>query len=205
MLEKNTRLLQNNEPKLAAPGAGIPWYHKLILRLVISPFVAAKTDWSASEQRFNKVTAKILKEIEGLNDSQLSTKILVPPQMGLEDSSRYWSISMVLEHILIVGNAIAIGTHELTNGRIPDYKVDTAKVKPLGSISSRESVENFKKFCLVDYPRLMPSLKNKNSDLKLYHPWFGMFKAQQWFWLLTMHHALHLKQIREIKKGLPLI
>lgn len=205
MLETNTRLPQNKEPKLAAPGAGIPWYHKVLLRLVISPFVAARTDWSLSQERFNKVTSKILKEIDGLTEAQLSTRILVPPQMGLEDSSRYWSIAMVLEHIVIVGNAIAIGTHELSSGRVPDYKVDTAAVKPIGSMSTQEALDKFKKFCLEDYPKLLPSLKNKNSELKLHHPWFGMFKAQQWFWLLTMHHALHLKQIREIKKGLPVL
>ncbi|MBY0553090.1 DinB family protein [bacterium] len=205
MLETKTRLPQNKEPKLAAPGAGIPWYQKIMLRLVISPFVAAKTDWPISAERFNKVSAKILKEIEGLTEAQLSTRILVPPQTGLEDSSRYWSVAMVLEHILIVGNAVAVATYELADGRVPDYKVDTAAVKPIGSMSTQEAVEKFKKFCLVDYPRLLPSLKNKNSNLKLYHPWFGMFKAQQWFWLLTTHHALHLKQIREIKKGLPLL
>ncbi|MEQ1723327.1 MAG: DinB family protein [Pseudobdellovibrio sp.] len=202
MLQTNTRLPQTNEPKLAAPGAGIPWYQKLLLRLVISPFVAAKTDWSVSEARFNKVTSKILKEIDGLTEAQLSARVLVPPQMGLEDSSRYWSIAMVLEHIVIVGSVISSGIYELSCGRIPDYKADTAAVKPIGSMSVQEALTRFKAFSLEEYPKLLPSLKNRNSNLKLHHPWFGMFTAQQWFWLLTTHHALHLKQIREIKKGL---
>ena len=50
-------------PKLAPPGAGIPWPQKMLLRFIIGPFVAGRTDWSISEDRFNKLTDKILKEI----------------------------------------------------------------------------------------------------------------------------------------------
>jgi hypothetical protein len=205
MLEKNTTPSQKTEPKLASPGAGIPWYQMLILRLYISPYVAARTDWSVSETRFKKITTKILKEIDGVTEAQLTTKVLVPPQMGLEDSSRYWSIAMTLEHLVIVGKVMSFGIRELTSGRIPDYKADTAAVKPFGTMSALETINKFKHFTIEEFPQLLPSIADRNSNLKFNHPWFGGFKAQQWYWLLAAHHALHLKQIREIKKGLPLV
>ena len=189
-------------PKLAPPGAGIPWPQKMLLRFIIGPFVAGRTDWSISEDRFNKLTDKILKEIEGLNEPALSKKVLIPPQRGLEDSSRYWSIAMALEHLVIVGNAMSYAIKELTSNRIPLDKADTAKVKPLGVMSAENSVHEFKKFSCADYKKLFLSLDDLNSKLKFEHPWFGMLNAKQWFWVLSIHHRIHLIQIREIKKSL---
>jgi hypothetical protein len=195
----------NAAPQLAPPGAGLPWYHNLMLRFYVGPFVAGRAKWTVSEQTFHKVNGRILKEIEGLTEKQLSTKILVPPQLGLEDSSRYWSIAMVLEHLVIVGEGITQGIMLLSNGKIPPVTVDIAAVKPIGAMSASESVNQFKSFCGEDFKKFLQQVGDKNSPLSLKHPWFGPFKTSQWFWLLGMHGALHLKQIREIKKRLALL
>ncbi len=209
MLNTNSSLgHQDNHqtpPKLAAPGAGLPWYHNVMLRYYVGPFVAGKADWNASEQTFHKVNGRILKEIENLSEKQLATKILVPPQLGLEDSSRFWSIAMVLEHLVIVSEAVYRGVTELSNGRVPPVKVDIAKVKPLGSMPVTEAVEEFKLLITDDFKKFLLQVGDRNSQVTLNHPWFGPFRAQQWFWLLGMHHGLHLKQIREIKKHLALL
>lgn len=193
---------EEKPPSLAKPGAGLPWYHSLALRYYVGPFVAGRTEWTASEQTFHKVNSRIFQEIENLSEKQLTKKILVPPQLGLEDSSRYWSIAMVLEHLIIVSEQVYKGIVELTNGRVPQVKVDIAKVKPLGSMRPLEVVEEFKLLVGDDFKKFLLHVGNKDSDLKLLHPWFGPFKAKQWFWLVGIHHGLHLKQIREIKKRL---
>ena len=200
MNKENTT--SNAEPKLAPPGAGVPWPQGLVLKYIVAPFIAGRTDWAVSEERFDKLTLKILKELESLNDTEQSTKVLVPPQAGLEDSSRYWSIAMVLEHLVIVGNGISYAISELTSDRIPQGTADTATVKPIGAVSASQSVAEFKKFSQSDYKNLVAGLKNRNSNLRFRHPWFGMINAKQWFWVLAIHHRLHLKQIREIKKRL---
>lgn len=194
--------IQNAEPQLAPPGAGVPWPQGLVLKYFIAPFIAGRTDWSVSEERFHKLTLKILKEIEGLSDVDQSTKVLVPPQAGLEDSSRFWSIAMVLEHLVIVGKGISYAISELTSDRIPPGKADTATVKPLGAFSAPQSAAEFIKFAQTDYNNMVLGLKNKKSNLRFKHPWFGNITAKQWFWVLAVHHRLHLKQIREIKKRL---
>jgi hypothetical protein len=109
---------------------------------------------------------------------------------------------MVLEHLVIVTEQVYRGVIELSNGRIPPVKVDIAKVKPLGSMPPSEAVEEFKLLVSEDFKKFLLQVGDKNSELTLLHPWFGPFKARQWFWLLGMHHGLHLKQIREIKKRL---
>lgn len=191
---------QNETPKLAPPGAGIPFTQKLFLKLYLGPFVAAKTPWEKSKQNFEKITEKILKEVEGLNDKQLNQKILVPPQPGLEDSSRFWSIAMTLEHMVIVGKEIQQAVESLTHGALPNKKADIGKLKPHGELTALESVQIFKTFTLEEFPKI--KIGDRNSKLKLLHPWFGLFSAQQWYWLLGAHQLLHLRQIREIKKRL---
>lgn len=190
-------------PKLAPPGAGIPWPQKVILKLIVAPFVANRTDWSTSEERFKKITNKILHEVSSLTEEQLNLRVLVPPQRGLEDSSRFWSIAMTLEHLVIVGRAIVEGISLFGKGEIPQSPVDIAKVKPFGKISSLDSLDLFKKFTLEEYPKFVSALteQQKNSSVKFEHPWFGHLNSKQWFWLLSVHQGIHLEQIRAIKKG----
>ena len=192
--------VESVEPKLAPPGAGVPFFHQFIFRFFVGPFVAGRTSWNESEQNFFKIGQKILSEIESLDEKQLNVRILVPPQLGLEDSSRFWSVAMCLEHMIIVGEAIMGGITQLTNDETPAITVDIAKVKPFGVMPAQECVDEFKFFINEDYRSFLKTIKNKNSNLKLNHPWFGQFNAQQWFWLLSTHQSIHLKQIREIKK-----
>ena len=53
---------------------------------------------------------------EPLSAEQLQRRVLVKAPMGMEDSSRYWSAAMVLEHLIEVGSRIAVGIVELTHG-----------------------------------------------------------------------------------------
>ncbi len=170
--------------------------------LFLRPFVAERTPWEVSTQRFLKIHGKILQEIEGLSQRELTTKMLVPPLRGLEDSSRYWSISMTLEHLMIVGQSVQMAIVELGSNRSIKQKVDTAKVKPKGLANFEELLSQFKSYALHTPTQLEPQVKDKNSKTKHYHPWFGNFTVKGWYWLLAMHGGVHLQQIREIKKGL---
>ena len=200
--ESNLNRDEAIQKQLAPPGAGIPWYHRLVLKLYVGPFVSAKAKWGESEKTFSKVNSRILKEIEGLSEKDLAKRVLVPSQMGLEDSSRYWSVAMTLEHLVIVGEAITKGITMLSAGQVPPIKPDTAKVKPLGAMPVSQSLKEFNSFTSENFQKFLQTVKDKDSKLSLAHPWFGPFNANQWFWLLGMHGGIHLKQIREIKKRL---
>lgn len=193
------------EPNLAPPGAGIGLFPSLVLRYFVKPMVASRATREESKSRFHKINQKILKEIDGLNELQLTTKVLVPPQRGLEDSSRYWSIRMVLEHLCIVSSQMFQVIEHLSNGQIPNRKADTAAVKPTNRIATGDVVFDFKKIIQEDFEKMDQNFSNFDANLKFKHPWFGPMRASAWYWLLGIHHSLHLKQIREIKKGLPLL
>lgn len=193
---------ESSAPRLAPPGAGIPLYQIVALRLMVKPLIANRSPWEESQENFLRITRKIRRELEGLSPEQLEKKVLIEPMTGLEDSSRYWSIAMTLDHVLIVARQMAMLIKELDAGRTPPGVASTAAVKPSGAPTANEILASFDQFCDVEFPALLPSLQNRQSPVKFLHPWFGPMKAQAWYWLLGTHHGLHLKQIRAIKKGL---
>ncbi len=190
------------EPKLAPPGAGIPFPQKLFLRFLVKPLVAHRQPWEHSEEKFKRISAKIEKEIVGLSEMQLENRVLVPPLRGLEDSSRYWSIAMTLEHLCIVGTQITALVRALDAGIIPPGEADTAKVKPDKIVQTKIVLEKFRFFTESQFPALLPSLKREHASPRFRHQWFGPLNSRGWYWLLATHQAVHLAQIREIKKAL---
>lgn len=189
-------------PKLAPPGAGVPFATRLFLRHVVGPFVAARSDWQVDSARFNAYSASAQELVRQLDDSALQKKVLVPRQTGLEDSSRFWSAGMTLEHMTLVGRGISSIIISLSQGQVPDRVVDTAAVKPAGLADPHPLREDFRLFCHEAIAHIDAHVADRNSRARLAHPWFGPFTARQWHWLLATHQGLHLRQIRDIMRRL---
>lgn len=192
----------SSEPKLAPPGAGIPWIARLVLRWVVNPRIAGREPMETLRARFERKHQRVLEEYLAIPEGLREKKVLVPPQRGLEDSSRYWSAAMVLEHLEIVGSAIVAGIVKLANDEDPGVKPDTAKVKPRGELTAPEIQANFEKWRAGVLPFLDARVKSYETRRTLAHPWFGEFTARKWFWLLGIHADIHLTQMRAIRKGL---
>lgn len=187
---------------LDKPGAGIPLYQKLYLQLYVKPFISARSDWDEDTRAFNMINAKLLDAVGKLDEDRLFKRVLVPPQRGLEDSSRYWSVSMTMEHLLIVGEGVKKIIASLSQGIVPDGKADTARVKPVGIATARDVLGQYRVFAEKTPAEIDASVKDRKSKATFAHPWFGPFTAHQWHWLLAIHTGLHLKQIRAIIAGL---
>ena len=129
--------------------------------------------------------------------------MLVPPQQGLEDSSRYWSAAMLLDHLVIVGEQVKGGILALSRGIVPKGEASTAKVKPSGAPTVAEAVAAYKKFASTVMVDLDKGVADKDSKATFRHPWLGPLNCRQWQWLLAAHQAIHLHQLHEIVKGLP--
>jgi hypothetical protein len=188
----------NAMPKLDKPGAGLPLLESLYVRWYLGPFVAARADWDKDSEAFNALGAKILKTVEGLGEEDLSRRVLVPKQRGLEDSSRYWSAAMALEHMVIVGEGQKKIVIALANNIVPDLKVDTGKVKPAGGMPAAETVSAFRALIATAEAEIARAAKDRDSKARLHHPWFGPINARQWHWLMQAHLRIHLNQIRAI-------
>lgn len=200
MNQIDNQMQNTTEPKLAPPGAGLTWYQHLLLKYFVGPFVSTRMTRDESKRHFDKIVFKIQNELLTLTNDQLMQKKLVPPMMGLEDSSRYWSVAMTLEHIVIVGRAMCSVILTLQKGEKPNFVADVAKVKPLGQMTAQQSVAEFKKFVEQEYPKMNEVFHDFENTNRFFHPWFGPMKPKQWYWLITIHTGIHLNQIREIKK-----
>lgn len=197
-----TNLNEQTEPQLEKPGAGLPLMERILLKYYFGPFVAAKNPFSWTEANFQKLHERILLLAESIEPADFETKCLVPRLQGIEDSSRYWSAKMTLEHILIVGTNLREIIIQLSNHANLDLIVDIAKVKPTGQQNREQILSEFRKYCSETIPYLKKNMGDYESPSKLYHPWFGPMSTKMWAWLLVGHGSLHLKQLKEIIKVL---
>jgi hypothetical protein len=185
-------------PRLDRPGAGISWLQRLVARYHHLPRYFRKTPPEAAIEKWRRHGEKILEDIEGLDADGLATRVLVTPLPALEDSSRWWSIAMVLEHLMVVGRRIADATVVTSKGVIPDIDNDPASVKPRGDDEPSEVVAAFRSF-LDEYPStLQTATWPLRDDVRFPHPWFGPRTPHEWLCISALHQSVHRAQIRQI-------
>ncbi len=185
-------------PHLAPPGAGLPQPELFIAR-----FLFRLNYWTGNLSSF---TATFERERSAIRDLYLRCdsaaavrRILISRLPGMEDSSRYWSVWMTLDHLRIVNRSIAGTVLDLTNGRIPPGTAGTAQVKP--SVDASETVvAAYENSCdhLLEVARRKPNLK---TSVRFAHPWFGPLDALGWFALAGSHMGIHRRQIRKIMEA----
>lgn len=185
-------------PRLQPPGAGLPLFQRIVLRYYWGPFVARRSIWDEDSQKFEAISAKTLGIADALSEERLQTRVLIPPQLGLEDSSRYWSVAMTLDHLMIVGRGLSQIVTLLSRGEAPQVNVDVAKVKPQPGRGPLEIRKEFREFAATAIPTIESSVKDRKSGSLLAHPWFGPMTAHQWHWLIAQHSLIHYHQVREI-------
>jgi hypothetical protein len=182
-------------PMLAPPGAGVPRWQMLAGRFVLLPWYG-RLSWDGARDLLDREGRALARMSDGRSDDELARRVLVPPQIGLEDSSRFWSYAMVLEHLVIIGDRVREVLVELANGRVPRGAVRTTDLKPAGTAAPREAIESF----LRSLERLRRSTADPTVDtpLRFPHPWFGPLGARQWLAFLPMHQRIHVRQARRI-------
>jgi len=113
---------------------------------------------------------------------------------ALEDSSRFWSVNMVLEHLVTVN----LGTYEIVELLSQEISIDrvlgTAKVKPFKNINHTQSLIDFEK----SYSQMIMKNSKQVSKMTKEHPWFGAFKNTSWHAFIGLHNKVHKKQIIKI-------
>jgi hypothetical protein len=189
------------QKSLAAPGAGLPVVPAFALRHLIFPAYCLMTSWDKALAVFQTQGQKVLALAEPLSEDRLLRRVLVKAPLGIEDSSRYWSAAMVMEHLIEVGSRVAVGVVELTSGATVTVKADVADVKPEGGRGT-EIIEDFRQF-LDDYVRMVTDeIGDRRSKSRHPHPWFGELDAHRWMCLGAFHQSIHRKQMERIVAGL---
>lgn len=188
-----------NEMKLAPPGAGLPFPENLIARVLLGIKRGTGNPRSFTA-KFVAERGHIRALISDKSDAALSTRILIARPKGLEDSSRYWSVWMTLDHLRIVHHAFIGILEALSREQVPEGEASTAAVKPDERVTAAVVAE-YEESCdalLATIGRI----GNFKTGAKFPHPWFGPMDAHGWLALSGGHMAIHRTQIGRILKGL---
>jgi hypothetical protein len=193
--------LDDIQKSLAPPGGGLPVVQAFLLRYLLFPAFCLTNSWQKALTKFSAEGDRIVGLAEPLSAEQLQKRILVKAPMGIEDSSRYWSAAMVLEHLIEVGSRVATGIVELSHGEKVTVSSDVADVKPKGG-KGPQIIEQYKGF-LRDYAHTLAEDAGDWKSSQTYgHPWFGELSARQWACLGAVHQTIHRRQMERIVAGL---
>ena len=183
------------EPTLQAPGAGLPWLENRIARIMLGWKSRLGTPANFIAQ-FSNERRRIYALIKNCGDDQLSQRVLIARLPGLEDSSRYWSVAMTLDHLRIVHHAFIGILTALSNETIPPGKASTAAVKPSVNVGA-EAIAAYEESCDA-LLTCAADIREFNTKARYIHPWFGPMDAHRWLALSSSHMAIHRRQIERI-------
>jgi len=186
---------------LAPAGEGLPTYKRVAAKYVMFPLLNHFVSWDKAWDVYDKEGTKIIAMASVLNQEQLFKRVLVPKLFGLEDNSRYYSVAMVIEHLLIVGQALTVRIPILSKGKKLPNQVAIEDVKPYTDIN-KEIVAQFANFMGSYREKLDANVENIHIDNASDHPWFGAFNPKQWSILGMVHQTVHRRQIEAIIKRL---
>ena len=185
-------------PPLQPPGAGLPRTELFVARMLF-----AYARWRGSQAsftaRFQHERTAVRGLIDGCDADSGAQRVLIRRVPGMEDSSRFWSIWMTLDHLRLIHLAFARIIEALTHGVVPEGKASTAAVKPSAGATA-EIVASYEGSCdaLLAVVATAPDLKTK---VRYAHPWFGPLDAAGWHALAGVHLGIHREQIKRILAG----
>ena len=186
--------------QLAPPGAGLPRLQGFLLRYFIFPVFCRLTSWDGATALFQEEGEKLVALAKPLSPEEFEKRVLVQPILGIEDSSRYWSAEMVLEHLIEVGTRIATGVVELSHGEEATVEADIVAVKPKGG-QGQKVLDAYLAF-LDDHKHILANdVGNRRSKSTLTHPWFGDLTPHHWVCLGAVHQRIHRRQMEQIVAG----
>jgi hypothetical protein len=192
-------MTQLPEVNLQAPGAGLPWWELTALRWAFR-YARVTTSDERAMREFRREADRILSLVDGLDDQQGSKRVLIRRITAIEDSSRFWSVFMALDHLRIVNNQIIEIVEMLLSEEDPreDFLIEDVKPKV---DAGPEAVGAFES-CVRRYESRLSSRESMRSARRHVHPWFGPIDAHAWHCLAGIHHAIHRRQIVRILRGL---
>jgi hypothetical protein len=192
-------LFSQEMPHLAPPGAGLPWLELRIARLIFG-WQQRRTTREEAAALFAKERGTVL-ELAGRCDPENgSVRVLIDRLRGIEDSSRFWSVFMTLDHLRIVNLAASEAIRLLGIGQVPKREARTADVKPDARADHRV-VAHFERSC-ERVARCAAAVSDLRTVRRYGHPWFGSLDAAGWHFLAGFHLQLHRRQIEQILRHL---
>lgn len=186
--------------QLQPPGAGLPMIERAVLNATFKLGSGLLTDKFALKM-FRRETLELLRLASGEDESyDVFHPLLIPRVIGIEDSSRKWSVMMVLEHLCMTNRDMLNVVKALSDGIEPRGEIDIALYKPSPDVDY-DVLDRFREIN-DEYgetvERIIQSRGNIQSAVRFKHPWFGALSAHQWHSLAAAHQWIHRRQMQKI-------
>lgn len=186
------------EPILAKPGAGLPVVEWAVAKFILLPWQFRVADKRKSLILFREESNIVLSLARRLSTEELSARRLIDRLPGLEDSSRFWSVAMVLEHLTITGRLMGRLAKDLSSGGTELEPAGIAQFKPSPGLNPLESIANFEAMVDTFIADITVADVDAFPDAKFPHPWFGPLNSRQWLSFGWIHGRIHRRQVEAI-------
>ena len=183
------------QPKLESPGTGLPAFELVWLRILFR-CVCRVISMNAGLKWFKLEAERIVALAGRVSSTQAAVPVLINRVVGIEDSSRYWSVFMVLDHLRIIDEGISQIIKTLTEDRPFGQEVRIQDVKP-SPWSDPDTINRFLK-AVAGYESTVTRLGVLGRRVRHPHPWFGPMTAHEWHCLAAVHHRVHRRQLERI-------
>jgi len=180
---------------LEAPGAGLPKWQLTIIKPLFH-IISSRLPREKVKALYITERQTIIDIVTPLDPTVASTQTLIPRLAGIEDSSRFWSVYMTLEHLSTVDTGVSGIIKQLCAGCPIDSIVRTENVKP-SEDADQTALPTFELLTQKNSSTLnrIDTLDHTTTHP---HPWFGPITARQWNFLIAIHLRIHRKQIESI-------
>jgi len=185
---------------LGKAGGGLSRGRAFFLRHLGFPFLNSIVSWERALDIFEKEGEKVLSFARSMDKDKLFERVLVPKLFGLEDNSRYYSVAMVLEHLLIVGTALQNRIPMLSQGKSVAQEIKIEDYKPYMEIED-SIIAQYESFLHGFRKEVEENIDNIYLENRHEHPWFGELKAKDWSVMGAIHQVVHRRQIEAIIRG----
>lgn len=178
--------------------AGLPWIKDFVGRFVTFPAYCRTTSFERVTRDFHTEIHRIEELCGRFSPDDFVRRVTVDPMIGLEDDERHWSAAMVVEHVVLVGEAIGRTLVFLSREQNPPQPFAREALRPRGA-RGVEVLTELRKLAL-EYPRIVETELGPAREVSHNHPIFGEIDLHRWHCLSVAHLRVHRRQLHEIRR-----
>lgn len=157
---------------LLAKKVGFAAYRSIISR-------HGATAWFKSENQ------QLISLATSVSEAMGRQRVLIRRVVGIEDSSRFWSVFMVLDHLLIADRLTIKIMESLSANKEFPQQIRIEDIKPLPE-RGKEVIAEFQQL-VEDYVLYLEKITRWHSQQSHPHPWFGPLNIHGWHCFTAFH------------------